>query len=489
MGPYNAAMPSWFWPILTGFNYAIAIATIVTILRRRKPPASMLAWIFAILLVPVLGVLTYLLIGDTRIRRQARKRRRKRLVIARALSRHAGALAPMHADRQPRRLSSQIQGLVKIATKIGQEPPIRGNEVVIYHDADRTLSSLRVAIGEAKSHVHLEYYIFQPDDTGRAVRDAIIEKAREGVKCRLLLDAIGCWRMSRSFIRTFRDAGVEVAFFQPFRLNARLFRLNCRNHRKLVVIDGRVGFTGSQNIGDEYRGLEKKFGPWRDTHMRITGPGAAQLQEVFIEDWHFATGRDIADDESLFPPLEVVGDSVVQFVGTGPDRPSGVLHVLLLSAFSAASESISIITPYFVPDMAVVLALKAAALRGARVQLLIPARTDNRVVLWAGRSYYAELIESGVEIYEYDHGMLHSKVVIIDDKWSLVGSANMDVRSFNINFEITGLLYDDALSHELAVDFAALRDRARRFSSNVESHWTFVESLVNGMARLAAPLL
>lgn len=482
-------MPIWFWPTLTGLNYAFATGVIIVVLRRRKQPAATLAWILAIYVMPFVGSMLYLLIGDTRIERHVRRRRRRRDVIAPTLARQTEGIESRHAGPGGADLDPRIVGLARIATKVGGEPPSAGNDVTVFHDAERTFLSLSLAIEAAESHVHLEYYIFQPDDTGRAIGDLLIDKAGQGVRCRMLLDAVGCWNMPRAMIRRLEGAGVEVAFFLPVGLNARLFRLNCRNHRKLVVIDGRIVYTGSQNVGDEYLGRKRRYGPWRDTHLRIVGPAAAQAQEIFVEDWHFATRRDIAGDEGLFPDVAKSGDSVVQFVASGPDRHRGALHVLLLSAVAAADRSITIITPYFVPDMGMIVALKAAALRGVRVQLLIPSRSDSRIVVWAGRSYYADLIQSGVEIYEFDDGMLHSKVVVIDEHWSLVGSANMDIRSFNINFEITGLLYDQALSRDLAADFAALRARARRITPDNLSDRRFGQSIVLGMARLASPLL
>ena len=483
-------MPSWFWPTITGLNYLLGTGVILALLRRRKQPAATLAWILAIYLMPFIGSIIYVLIGDTRIERQVRRRRQRRGVIAPGLARQSepgeSAFATPGADA----FDPRIRDLVTLATRVGEQPPAGGNDVTLLRDAERTFLALSLAIEAAESHVHLEYYIFKADDTGRAVAELLQAKARQGVACRLLLDAVGCWGMPGDMIRRLEDAGVEVAFFLPVGLSAKkLFRINCRNHRKLVVIDGRVVFTGSQNIGDEYLGRKRRLGPWRDTHMRIIGPAASQAQEVFVEDWHFATGRDLSDDETLFPNNARAGDSIVQLVASGPDRLRGALHMLLLAAVSAARRTVLIITPYFVPDMAMILALATAAMRGVRVRLMVPARSDSRVVVWAGRSYYADLIQSGVEIYEYQDGMLHSKVVVIDAHWSLVGSANMDIRSFNINFELTGLLYDEGLSRKLAADFANLVTRARRITTDTIADRRFGESIVLGMARLASPLL
>lgn len=448
----------------------------------------MMAWIMAIILLPYLGALIYLLIGDPRIRRKTRERRRRRRIIAPTLSRQLQALTSLQASPESFADDLRMADLVKIATRVGQNAPTRGNAVSIYHDAERTYSALHLAIESAKSHVHMQYYIFQPDDTGRRFCDQLIRKAGEGVRCRVLLDGVGSWPLTREFLDAFAKGGVEVVFFLPVRLGTRKLHFNLRNHRKLVIVDGTVAFTGSQNIGDEYLGRKRRLGPWRDTHLRIEGPASTHLQEVFVEDWFFASGQDLAGDDSLFPPGSKLGGCVAQIVATGPDRANASLHMLLLAALTTARHSIAITTPYFVPDIAIMLALQVAAIRGVQVQLLLPSQSDVWLVLWAGRSYYEELIQAGVEIYEYEKTMLHSKVVVIDETWAMVGSANMDIRSFRLNFELTTLLYDRHLARLLYDDFRTLRDAACRVSQE-SVHWNWRQSLAIGVARLASPLL
>jgi len=284
------------------------------------------------------------------------------------------------------------------------------------------------------------------------------------------------------------DAGVEVAFAMPVIPWHGRWRVNYRNHRKVVVVDGRIGFTGSQNIGDEYRGRLARYGRWRDTHLMIEGPGVHHLQEVFIEDWHYTTREDLVKDE-YFPLPGPAGEHTVQLLPSGPGQHVPVLHHLLFAAVSAARSSVSVITPYFVPDAAMVLALQSACYRGVRVRLLIPTTTDHRVVLFAGRSYYPELMEAGVEIFEHDATMLHSKVMIIDHAFALVGSANMDERSFRLNFELTVMLYGQALAGELYRDFEVLTARSRRIRPTHLGKQSFAREVRMGLARLASPLL
>lgn len=477
-----------FWTILSAADFVLVAAAIMTVLRRPREPRAMLAWILALLLLPVMGLVLFVLIGEPRLKRTRRRRQRRRQKLDPKLSRQAQTLRDVLVTHESVPIPDELSNLVHIATRLSRHPPTHGNNVTIYHDAEKTFLARQLAIEAAESHVHLEYYIFQPDETGRALRDLLIRKVRQGVRCRVLLDYVGCWRWPRSFRQAFHDGGVELAFFLPVVPWRGRWRVNFRNHRKIAVIDGKIGFTGSQNIGDEYLGRRKKYGPWRDTHIRVVGPAVQQLQEIFVEDWHYTTGRDLVADE-FFPPPKRVGEHAVQVISSGPDDRSNAMHQLLFAAIAAARQSVCIATPYFVPDTSMLLAIQSAAYRGVRVQLLIPLQSDHRVVLWAGRSYYEELSESGVEIYEYDLGMLHSKVVVIDESWALVGSANMDERSFKLNFEVTAILYDAQLARGLQHDFESLRDRSKRIQPTGRTDWTFRESLSLGLARLASPLL
>ncbi|MFO0972470.1 MAG: cardiolipin synthase [Phycisphaerae bacterium] len=468
----------WLSFAASGLATLLEVWAVIDLLRRPREPRAMIAWLLVLVLLPVVGLVAYALIGRLRVERARRRRHTRRT------PRDPPAAAP-HGDR---RLDPALGALLHLALRLTGFPATRDNDVTIFHDAEKTYLALQLAIESARHHVHVEYYIFQADETGRAVAELLMKKARDGVRCRVLLDDLGCWRMPRSLVRAWRAAGVEVAFFLPVIPWSGRWHVNLRNHRKIVVVDGAVGFTGSQNIGDEYRGRLKRYAPWRDTHLRIVGPAVHQLQDVFCDDWLFAAGSDPRGAE-LYPPPRSTGDQLVHVIPSGPDSDAHVLTTLLFAAVGAARSSICITSPYFVPDDAMLLALRSAAYRGVRVQLLIPARSDSRLVLWAGRSYYDELCAAGVEVYEYDAGMLHSKVVVVDQSWALAGSANMDTRSFRLNFEITTVLYDPAPARLLQADFDALRDRSRRVHPLSPRDWRFRESLKLGLARLASPLL
>jgi len=473
-----------FWEIFSFANYALVAYAIVIVLRRPREPRAMLAWVLALLLLPVLGLVLFVLIGQLRLERTQRRRARSRRALAHVLARHR------HAAEwpQPPPIDAALLNVVHLATKLTTLAPTLDNEVTLFQSPESFFLSLRMAIENARHHVHMEYYIWQPDETGRALAESLRHKARQGVRCRLLLDAIGSWRLTRRLVRELRAAGVEVAFFHPVLPWRGRWHVNFRNHRKLVVVDGQLGFTGSQNIGDEYRGRLRRLAPWRDVNIGIRGPAVLQLQSVFLEDWAFSTRCDI-DIEGMLPDPPAAGRHAVHIIPSGPDTRAYVLHQILFAAIAAARRSICIATPYFVPDSAMILALESAALRGVRVRLLIPSRTDHRFVLWAGRSFYQELAESGVETYEYDGGMLHAKTVIIDESWALAGSANMDVRSFRLNFELTTVLYDAGLARTLQAEFDDLISASRRCRPTGRHDWTFAQSLVLGVARMASPML
>jgi cardiolipin synthase len=480
-------IPLWVWSSLAIVSEVLAFAVIIVLLRRPREPRAMLVWILVLILLPVLGLIFFATLSEPRREWHRVRRRRSRRRLQAFMDDRSERLAEEHtydsADAKP-----SLRPLINLTERLGAYLPTHGNEVAIYQDAERTFTAIQSAIASARSHVHLEYYIFQPDETGAAVRDLLIQKTREGVECRLLLDYIGCWWIPGRFLAPLRQAGVQVAWSLPMLPFRGRWHVNFRNHRKIAIIDGRIGFTGSQNIGDEYRGRLRRLGPWRDTHVGIEGPAVLHLQEVFAHDWFFSTKQELVGDR-YFPDPQVAGDHIIQIAPSGPDQREHVLHQLLLAAVNSARSSVCIITPYFVPDSAMILALQSAAYRGVRVRLLIPSNADHRVVLWAGRSFYHELFSAGVEIHEHDGTMLHSKVVILDEDWAMVGSANMDERSFRLNYELTTNLYSRALAEDLFQDFESLIENSRRVTPTDPAQLPFGESIRLGLARLASPML
>lgn len=465
----------------------LAIVAIVSILRRRKDPMAMLAWIFAVVVVPLLGSVLYFLMGEDRVRRRAvRKRRRVAHLLTRLSDRAARRSEPVLGQHDTV-LPVGLRPIERIGRRLADMPAVGGNAVEVYDEGKRTFAALEAAVRGARQYVHMEYYIWQADRTGAQFRDLLVEKARAGVECRVLLDAVGCLRLTRRFLRPWKQAGVKFAFFLPLEPLRRRISPHLRNHRKITVVDGHTAFVGSQNIGDEYRGW-RRLGPWYDSNLKVVGPAALFVEQTFAEDWLFATREDLGDDR-YFPEPPWAGESVVQVLPTGPDQDVSALAQLVFAAVAAAERSIRVETPYFVPHAALQQALLHAALRGVRVQLVVPTRSDALLVLWAGRSFYRELIDAGVELYEFDDGMLHAKIMTIDDRWCMLGSANMDIRSFRLNFEITALVYDAGVSARLGQLIEQHCRQSRRIRAEDMRRRPVLTELAEGAARLFAPLL
>ncbi|MBL8878811.1 MAG: cardiolipin synthase [Phycisphaerales bacterium] len=480
-------MPTLF-QLALAINYSAAIWMVFAVLRRRGEPGAMLAWIFALLTLPGLGPFLYVVFGETRVYRKASRLRRRRLDLINRVKRWAERQFDTSAAELIGGLPPELQAIDRLGRDLLHAPPVGGNYVEFLGESDKTFAAIENAIASASRHIHMQYYIWQPDQTGYQFRELLIQKARAGIECRLLLDSVGSLRLNRRFTAPMIEAGVQVAFFLPLWHRRRRISLHLRNHRKVTVIDGRDALMGSLNIGDEYRGRLRSLSPWYDSNIRIRGPATLFLQQTFLEDWTFATREYLDPDRYLVGPTRE-GESIIQILPTGPDQPTPVLTHVLAAAVAAAKSSIRIAMAYFVPDPGIMLALEHAAIRGVLVQIILPTRTDAAATLWAGRSYYPELLHAGVEIYEFDAGMLHSKMVTIDDKWCMLGSANMDARSFRLNFELTALVYDPSMTQSVSAMIEHHRARARRISLFEVHNRPIVHQWIEGVARMMSPLL
>jgi cardiolipin synthase len=497
------------WPHWLVFAVELALVAYVTfaavtIVLERRRPAATLAWILALVLLPVVGLIAYLLIG----RRKARRSRRKRL---RQSVRPTEATAEIAAlDRSPAGLSPQVSGLVRLALSSSAAPVRRADAVDILHGLTETFAALEHAIVNARHRIHLQFYIWRDDDTGRRMIALLTERARAGIKVRLLYDDFGSISTKLRHFAPLIEAGGEVARFG--RLRIRLARpsgrLDFRNHRKLLCVDGELGFTGGLNIGDEYRGITHNGRTWNDLFVRMTGDAVLGLEAVFIEDWLSATDRLIELYEDLPHPGTSMRERpntpmvstgpLVHIVPSGPDqRPirgesnASVIAATFVAAIGGALERVWIVTPYFIPDEPLSVILQTAAMRGVDVKILVPNLSDNdlRFVALAARSYYDDLLAAGCEIYEYVPGMLHAKYMIIDDSVAFVGSANMDVRSLYLNYEVTAIFYDrevgEALAQVFTRDLADGRPVLAQDRARVPLPWRIAE----GLARILSPLL
>ncbi len=445
----------------------------IYIVLQKREPAATLSWLISLATLPYLGFIVYYLFGPQKITRHRARRHRQRAGLE-------------HIDAS----STETQELRTLAQAITGLAPTTARDVRLLVDGGQKYPALLEDIAAARHHVHLEYYIYNPDRSGTALRDALVERARAGVKVRLLLDAMGAKKASQRFFAPLLDAGGELAWFHPARpwMLWRRQWVNLRTHRKIVVIDGAIGYLGGINITDE-QDERLREDAYRDLHLRIEGDLVRSLQEIFIEDWAYTTRRsDFVGDVVRAMPKPEAGPIHAQLLASGPDSPWEAIHRLHVGAIHAASRRVWLATPYFVPGEAAMMALTSAALGGLDVRLLVPKMSDSKLVTYCVRSFYDELLAAGVKVYEYGPRMLHSKALLVDDHIAVIGSANFDHRSFRLNFEAS-VLFDDravaaALEQQIEREFAyAPRVRNDRDRSLLRNR------LPEALARLMAPLL
>lgn len=431
------------WELFAVIEVAwVASMTIFLILERRSPTAT-LAWILSLAVLPIIGALIYLVLGPRRLKR----RKRRRATAARSVR----ALVRL-VDEEPDGEQRNLAQLAAAAVAAGEAPPLLARDLQLYFDGDATYAALEAAIDAARHHVHVEYYIFNPDEAGTRIRDALVRRARAGVEVRMVVDGVGSSALGDKFLAPLRAAGAKVAFFNsvaPSRIRLRL--ANFRTHRKIVVIDGVVGFTGGMNVTREHAPAYSGAAAWRDTHFKLEGTAVRALQAVFLEDWHYAYGSSPAGEGYVARGGD--GDKPVQIIASGPDRDAFAIQLYYFTAIATAQHRVWITTPYFVPDEAIIRAITSAAMRRVDVRLLIPRKGDSTIVDLAARSYVPELLRARVKVYAYEPVMCHAKTIVVDDELAIVGSANMDNRSFRLNFEVIAAVYDAAQNAALATAF------------------------------------
>jgi cardiolipin synthase len=472
------------WTFWLGWVWTASSLVLTTwVILQRKSPVSTLAWIMVLNLLPVIGLVIYAYFGPQRIKRQRLKRWHKK--AAEMTQEDLNALRAEHVGAPP--WIRQHAQLIEAACGL---PLSSAQQVEILPSGGATLHALLREIAGARGHIHLEYYIFEPDDTGTQLLRALCAKASEGVKVRLLVDAIGSPRLlsrrHRRLLADYRDAGGEFAVFHPTRLDRLRPLVNLRTHRKIVVIDGHTGFVGGINVTDDENEHVRPDHAYRDTHLLIRGGAVRWLQYVFLKDWHYAEGPLPGPDENLLPD-RAPGKLPVQIVSSGPDSDLEAIHRAMIDALNTARERVWLATPYFVPTEPAFFALTNAALRGVQVKLIVPEISDSRIVTAAARSYFKELQDAGVLVFEYRGRMFHAKTLLVDQLYGMVGSANFDNRSFRLNFEVAAVVFDRGFNQRLAEMFEHDLSQCRLvpLDRRTPPH----QRLFEAMARLGSPLL
>lgn len=459
------------------------------VLLERRAPAATLAWVLAVALVPVLGAVLYLFF---RVRAAKRNIKTWEAVSNRLdevlADQRIGDGSDVFDDCDER-----TRQLLRLGNRLATTPATGGNYSDILVNARATYDAMFEAIERARHHVHVEFYIIQPDPSGEALRERLVERARAGVEVRVLADAVGSIALPSEFWDPLIEAGGKAAFFSPvnplYRLRRR-DRIDFRNHRKIVVCDGYEGFTGGINVGKEYLGMNPDLGHWRDTHIRLDGPAVLGLQRTFAEDWLQATDETLGDPCYFpAPKLPVPGADIVQIIDSGPDRARSPIRHVYFQAITSARDRVWVTSPYFVPDTVIEEALITAALRGVDVRLLLPNKSDAWLVGLASRAFYPNLLEAGIRIYEYDRGFIHAKTLVVDDWVGTVGSANMDIRSFRLNYELNAFVYGATFCDELADQFLVDIGHAREITLASQRELGYFQRLGRSFASLLSPLL
>jgi len=472
--------------IIMGLN--LLLAAIVIFLERRNV-GNTWAWLMVLLFLPVAGFALYLLFGQNLSKAKIYKiSKQSREIVTTIVDGQRKAYLHDEIEFKDKAMMP-YRDMIYMNLTSGSALFTQDNEVEIYTDGQAKFDALLQSISEAKVFIHLMYYIVRDDGIGRKLIEALTAKAKEGVQVRFLYDHIGSVHLRDSYFHPLVQAGGEVAAFFPSKIPYLNIRVNYRNHRKLAIVDGHTAYIGGFNVGDEYLGLDKRFGYWRDTHLRIIGSAVWQMQGLFFLDWNLSSTKPIPEHHRFFPIGVAHGNIGIQIVSSGPNDSNEQIKNAYIKMIHAAKESICIQTPYFIPDESVLNALRLAALSGVEVKLMIPGNPDHKMVYWASFSYLGELLSAGGRCLLYDRGFLHAKSIVVDGKIASVGTANVDIRSFKLNFEANAILYDSAAAARLQQIFEDDLQYCRELTLEQYEARSRMQRLKESFTRLLSPIL
>lgn len=463
---------------------------IVIVFFERREPRSVWAWLLLLYFVPILGFVFYLLLGMNMHKRKMFRTKELEDHLSEAIRQQEHQLK----SRKVEELDANIAGykdLIVYNLETGGAIVTDGNDVDIFTDGNAKFDALIEDIRNARSFIHIQYYIIKNDVLFNRIAEVLAQKAKEGVEVRILFDGMGCRSVNHRYWKKLNEQGIMTAEFFPALFRRLHLRINYRNHRKIVVIDNKVAYVGGFNIGKEYIGLDKKFGHWRDTHLRIKGNAVLGLQIRFLLDWNYAARENLLSQAKLFTGIEngTRDNCDIQIISSGPDNSIKQIHDNYLRLINKAKKSIYIQTPYFVPDETVFEALVIAARSGIDVNVMIPCKPDHPFVYWATYSYIGELVMAGAKCYTYDNGFLHSKGMIVDDEVLCYGTANMDIRSFSLNFEVNTVIYDEKKAKEMVDIFREDLKVSTLITRDLYARRKLIIRIKEQVCRLMSPLL
>lgn len=463
---------------------------IVMVFLEKRKPQTIISWLTVLTFLPLIGFLLYVVFGSG-LSVRTRRMIRKKAISERDIIKNIDGIEKLQ-DAQYDGITEKDKHIIGYCMNYGAYPCV-GSRVKIFNSGIEKLESLKKDLLAAKHTINIEYYIFDDDICGKQIMDILCQKAREGVAVKLIYDSIGSRKAPRRFFKKLEKAGGQVAeFFPPF-MHIRLINLkvNYRNHRKIVVVDGKIGYTGGINIRDDHMGLDKKLSPWRDTSVKIEGSGVYGLQNIFIDDWRYAKKDTLPPkyyiEQGYFPSPEIKGDVTVQTLSSGPDTPVQKIKEAFIKLCTTAENRIWIQTPYFIPDDTFLAALRIAIKSGVDVRIMVPNKPDKRSVFLVTLSYCKELCELGAKIYLYD-GFLHSKTIIVDDNKLSIGTCNLDNRSFGLNFEDTAIMFSAKLNKEYAKTYEQDMKHCYGVGVGYFKRKRWLTKFLQAIFRLLAPL-
>jgi cardiolipin synthase len=476
-------------PSLVTILYFLTVVFIaILIILENRNPVKTISWILVLVLLPFAGIIIYLFFGqEYRKNKMYSRKGLKNLERLRNLTLEQLDNLPENHLQIGERLYSKRR-LMNLMLSNSNAILTNNNQVQVLRNGSETFPEIFQTIEQAKYHIHLEYYIVEDDSIGNYLRELLIRKAHEGVEVRFIYDDVGSWELKRKWLRTMSDAGVKVDCFMRVRYPMLTSKVNYRNHRKILVVDGDTAFVGGLNFADRYQDGVPGIGPWRDTHLKVTGGAATALQIIFMADWYFVS-KEILKGEKYFKPFESGEGKLVQISASGPDSDWESIGQAYFSAIASASQYVYISSPYLMPPPDIVTALKTSALGGIDVRIIVPGLSDAISAKWGTNSYIEELLEAGVKIYFYKAGFIHSKVIVVDGVFSSVGTANLDFRSLETNFEVNAMIYDEEIAGILASQFLNDQDKSREV---VLSEWTKrprINKIKESFARILSPML
>lgn len=477
------------WAFIIYLFIIVVIAfPLMAILFENRNPIKSISWILVLVLLPIAGLLLYLYFG---------RNYRKKKIFSKKETSDAEVYLKLWSDRglepdlfdeyENEKIKSKVH-IMRLLLNNSRSILTERNRLKVLNNGSETFEDIIAAIEKATKHIHLEYYIVEDDGIGNQIKDLLIRKANEGVKIRLIFDDVGSWSLGEKYLKPLRDAGIEYYSFMPVRSYRFANKINYRNHRKIIVVDGKIAYVGGINIADRYLYGRDGKKSWRDTHLRIEGEAVGSLQSIFLSDWYFMSNKLIEGDD-LFPRIKIRKKTLVQISPSGPDSDWSTTMQTFFSAIATAKESVYISTPYFLPNEGIITALRTASLSGVDVKLILPEKNDSFLTKWSSYSYIQDLLEAGIDVYLYQAGFTHSKIMMVDHVFSSIGTANMDIRSFDQNFEVNALIYDQNICEQLIRSFRQDLKNSKRLQLEVFMNRPLKQKFFESIARLFSPLL